>query len=102
MAPTTPEQTKSTTLQLRLLAAIIAAILIAPLASTPVSAGDDDLTYRERSKLHHALRKIGCYSNDFEREDDGTYEVEDARCDDGREYELRFSRRFKLIGGELD
>ncbi len=71
--------------------------------SAPALAGDDDdLTRYERAQLRQALADIGCRGGDLDKKRDGTYEVDDTRCPDGREYEFRFSRDFVIISGKRD
>ncbi|MEO1280718.1 MAG: PepSY domain-containing protein [Pseudomonadota bacterium] len=80
----------------------VAAALLIGLSTIPAIADDDDLTKYEHAQLREALRDIGCHGGEFERESDGTYEVDDAVCKDGKEYEFKFTKSFDLIGGERD
>jgi hypothetical protein len=43
----------------------------------------------------------GCSGGEMEF-DDGLYEVEDATCRDGKEYDLVFDANFKLLSKKLD
>lgn len=82
---------------------VVVAITIAMLASVSMAlADDDDLTRHERSELREALRDIGCHGGELEKKRNGTYEAEDVRCRDGKEYEFRFTRNFELIDGKRD
>jgi Peptidase propeptide and YPEB domain len=56
---------------------------------------------RERMKLVAALAAEGCSGGEMEF-DDGLYEVEDATCRDGKEYDLIFDANFKLLSKKLD
>jgi hypothetical protein len=64
-------------------------------------AEDRPVTDDERAKLAAAMKAEGCAGGSMEY-DDGHYEVEDAKCGDGREYDLRFDKSFKLIGKNAD
>jgi hypothetical protein len=66
-----------------------------------VLAEDRPVTDDERAKLVAAMKAEGCAGGTMEY-DDGHYEVDDARCGDGREYDLRFDQSFKLIGKNAD
>jgi hypothetical protein len=65
-------------------------------------ATDRPLTEDERTKLVAAMTAEGCSGGQMEFDDDGHYEVDDARCSDGRRYDLKFDASFKLIGKALD
>jgi peptidase YpeB-like protein len=74
----------------------LAAFLI--LASMPAGAGRP-VTEEERTKLMAAIVAAGCSGGKLEF-DDGRYEVDDARCSDGRIYDLKFDGQFQLIRKE--
>jgi hypothetical protein len=59
------------------------------------------VTEEERMKLVAALAAEGCSGGEMEF-DDGLYEVEDATCRDGKEYDLIFDANFKLLSKKLD
>ena len=82
---------------LRLLAATALSLLV----WNSALADDRPVTDDERAKLVAAMKAEGCSGGQMEF-DDGHYEVDDARCSDGRKYDLRFDRSFKLIEKELD
>ena len=65
------------------------------------SLADRPPTEDERTKLVAAMAAEGCSGGEMEFDDDH-YEVDDARCSDGRKYDLKFDRSFKLIEKELD
>jgi hypothetical protein len=70
-------------------------LLVAPaLADRPV-------TDEEKAKLLPAIAAAGCTGEKMEF-DDGEYEVEDAKCNDGRTYELKFDEGFRLTNKKLD
>jgi hypothetical protein len=64
-------------------------------------AGDRPLTGDEQAKLTAALAAEGCSGGTMEVDDD-VYEVDGAKCGDGREYDLKFDKAFKLIKKEAD
>lgn len=70
-------------------------------AAAPALANDRPVTDDERVKLIAAVTAQGCSGGTMEF-DDGHYEVDDARCNDGREYELKFDTAFKFTSKKLD
>jgi hypothetical protein len=64
-------------------------------------ANDRPLNDDERVKLTAAVQAAGCSGGSMEV-DDGAYEVEDARCADGRDYDITFDKSFKLIQKKAD
>lgn len=56
---------------------------------------------QEMEKLKSALSAIGCKGGDIEKEKEGVYEVEDAKCADGR-YEIEFDANYAVIKKERD
>lgn len=83
----------------RLFTTLAAATLTAMTAA--VAMADRPVTEEERAKLVAALSAEGCNGGDMEF-DDGKFEVDDARCVDGKEWDFEFDRDFKLIKKELD
>jgi Peptidase propeptide and YPEB domain len=65
------------------------------IVAAPAGA-DRPLTDQERAKLMAAIVAAGCSGGKLEF-DDGKYEVDDARCGDGRTYDLKFNAEFQLI-----
>jgi hypothetical protein len=70
------------------------------LVATPVRA-DRPVTEEERAKLLSAIAAEGCSGGKMEF-DDGKYEVDDAKCSDGRTYDLKFDAEFRLIKKEQE
>jgi hypothetical protein len=62
---------------------------------------DRPVTDDERAKLEAALTAQGCTGGRLEF-DDGVFEVDDAQCNDGRIYDLKFDRSFKLLEKKLE
>lgn len=76
------------------------ALAAAALATSPAFA-DRPVTAEERATLDDLLQAEGCIGGEMEF-DDGKYEVDDAQCADGREWDFEFDRDFRLIKKELD
>ncbi len=79
---------------------LLAALAFAALTSSPAWA-DRPVTEEERARLVTLLAAEGCNGGEMEF-DDGKFEVDDARCADGREWDFEFDRDFRLIKKELD
>lgn len=79
---------------------LLPTLAFAALATTAAWA-DRPLTDPEREKLVAALKAEGCSGGKMEF-DDGKFEVDDAQCADGKEYDLDFDLNFKLIKKKLD
>jgi Peptidase propeptide and YPEB domain len=75
-------------------------LLALVLAAMPALA-DRPVTDEERAKLVAAMQAQGCSGGSMEH-DDNRYEVDDARCADGKTYDLKFDASFKLIEKDLD
>ena len=59
------------------------------------------VTEDERAKLVSAVSAQGCSGGKMEF-DDGKYEVDDARCNDGKTYDLDFNQSFELLKKKLE
>jgi len=79
---------------------ILAVAALASFITSPAWA-DRPVTEEERVKLVALLTAEGCSGGKMEF-DDGKFEVDDARCADGREWDFEFDRSFRLIKKELD
>jgi hypothetical protein len=76
--------------------ALAVAVLLA--IGNPALAKDRPLTDDKRVKLTAAVAAEGCSGGKMEFDiDDNHFEVDDAKCNDGREYDLDFDTSFKLI-----
>lgn len=71
------------------------------LAAVPALA-DRPVTEAERTKLTAAVKAQGCSGGTKMEFDDGRFEVDDVRCDDGNVYDLKFDKSFKLIKKDLE
>lgn len=79
---------------------LLPVLAFAALASTAARA-DRPVTDAERAKLVAALQAEGCTGAEMEF-DDGMFEVDDARCADGKKYDFEFDASFNLTKKELD
>ncbi len=79
---------------------ILAVLAVTALATSPAWA-DRPVTDEERAKLVELLKAEGCSGGEMEF-DDGKFEVDDARCANGEEWDFEFSRDFELIKKEKD
>ena len=82
-----------TFIQVALAAAGIIGSATALLADTPV-------TPAEAEKIKAALEGWNCAGGKMEKETKGSdivYEVEDAKCRDGDDYEIKLDKDFKVI-----
>ena len=79
-----------------------APVLALALGLTAGSAlADRPVTDQERAQLVTALQAQGCSGGPMEF-DDGKFEVDDARCADGKTYDLDFDASFKLVKKDQD
>ena len=69
--------------------------------ATTAAFADRPVSDAEREKLVAALKAEGCTGGDMEF-DDGKFEVDDASCADGKNYDIEFDASFKMIKKELD
>jgi hypothetical protein len=68
---------------------------------TAGARADRPVTEEERTKLQPSIAAAGCSGGKVEF-DDGQFEVEDATCEEGRIYDLKFDQEFRLIRKKLD
>jgi hypothetical protein len=82
---------------------ILALAAFVALMANTASAQDRPVTDDERAKLTAAVAAQGCSGGKMEFDiDDNHFEVDDARCDDGRKYDFKFDTSFRLIEKRLD
>lgn len=71
--------------------------------AAPAMAKDRPVTDEERVKVVAAVAAESCEGGKMEYDiDDAHFEVDDARCSDGRRYDLKFDTSFKLIKKKLE
>lgn len=78
----------------------LAALVFVTCAATAAIA-DRPVNEEERVKIAAALVAVGCKPGEIEF-DDGKFEVDDARCDDGLKYEIDLDTLLKIIKKERD
>ena len=83
-----------------MLRASVCVSLLTALAAVPALA-DRPVTPEEQVKLVAALHSAGCTGGRM-KVDDRKFEVENAVCNDGKIYELKFDASYNLIEKELD
>jgi len=85
---------------MRTLVTCVALLGFVGLAATPAQA-DRRLTREEKSSIQSAMKDMNCSGGKMEY-DDGRFEVDDARCQGGKRYDLTFDRNFKLTNKEFE
>jgi hypothetical protein len=75
--------------------------VVSILLATQARAEDRPVTAEERVQLVAALQAQGCTGGKMEF-DDGKFEVDNAKCSDGRTYDLDFDASFKLLKKDLE
>ena len=78
-------------------AGAVFAMSLPAFADTPLSA-------EERKSAVAAAAAWGCEGGKWEKETEGTgvFELDDAKCKDGADYDLKFDKNFKLIDISAD
>ena len=79
--------------------ALFVGLALFALTSTTALAGRP-VSDQERAKLEEAVKAQGCSGGKLEF-DDGKFEVDNAKCSDGRTYDLDFDASFKLLKKDL-
>ncbi|TLG77888.1 PepSY domain-containing protein [Methylocystis sp. B8] len=82
---------------MRTLATCVALLGLVGLAATPAQA--DRLTRQEKSSLRTAMKDAQCSGGRMESRK-GNFEIDNARCQNGRRYDLTFDQNFKLMNKE--
>jgi Peptidase propeptide and YPEB domain len=76
-------------------------IFLGLILTTGTALADRPLTQEEGERLQATLKEQGCSGGKMEF-DDGKFEVDNARCADGKTYELEFDSSFRLIKKTLE
>ena len=63
--------------------------------------GGRPLTNQERAQVALSLQAHGCSGGAIQF-DAGRFEVDNARCGDGKTYDLEFDRSYKLLSKRLE
>ena len=81
---------------------LLISVALLAIVTMPAKA-DRPVTDAERAKLMVAVVAQGCAGGKMEwDEDDRGFEVEDAVCNDGLKYELKFDADFVFKGKKAD
>lgn len=82
--------------------AILAAAALVFGASAALA--DDKPSAAEAEKIAAAVKAWGCTGGEMEKETEssGLYEVDDAKCSDGKKYDLKLDKDFKIISITAD
>jgi hypothetical protein len=81
---------------------LLISVALLAIVTVPAKA-DRPVTDAERAKLIVAVVAQGCTGGKMEwDENDRGFEVEDAVCNDGQKYELKFDADFVLRGKKAD
>lgn len=81
---------------------LVSALALSTIAF-PALADDRPVSQREYHAISWAIGAYGCKGGRYEYDrDDYRYEVDDARCADGREYDFELDRQFRIIKRERD
>jgi hypothetical protein len=75
----------------------------AVLLASPTLAADRQLKADEQAKVDAAVKAQGCSGGKMQFDvDDKEFEVDNAKCADGKIYDLNFDPSFKLIKKDLE
>jgi Peptidase propeptide and YPEB domain len=81
---------------------LLASAALLAIVAIPAKA-DRPVTDAERAKLILAVAAQGCTGGKMEWDDDDRgFEVEDAVCNDGRKYELKFDAEYLFNSKKAD
>jgi len=71
---------------------------------TTLAYADTPVTPAEAEKIKAAIEAFGCSGGKMEKETEGTgvYEVDDAKCRDGKQYDIKLDKDFRVIAITLD
>lgn len=65
---------------------------------------DEKPSAAELEKITAAAKAWGCSGGEVEKESEssGLYEIDDAKCSDGKKYDLKLDKDFKIISVTAD
>jgi hypothetical protein len=74
------------------------------LSSTTLALADDKPSADEATKITATATAWGCEGGTAEKETEGTgvFELNDAKCKDGNQYDLKLDKAFKVISITAD
>ena len=67
-------------------------------AMSSAALADEKPTDEEAAKIKETLAAWGCEGGEIEKEDEGTgvFEIDDAKCKDGQQYDIKLDSNYKL------
>lgn len=82
---------------------IALAVAAAVMASTAAFA-DDKPSEAEAAKIKETLAAWGCEGGEYEKESEGTgvFEIDDAKCKDGKQYDIKLDSNYALTSMTRD
>ena len=77
----------------------ISLAIAAALVSSTLALADTPVTPAEAEKIKATLEVFGCTGGKMEKETEGSgyFEVEDANCNWGGQYDIKLDKDFKII-----
>lgn len=68
-------------------------------AFTVVALADAKPSDAEAAKIKEALNAWGCQGGEYEKETEatGVFEIDDAKCKDGQQYDFKLDANYKVI-----
>ncbi len=83
---------------------LIALSTIALLTIGSVAVADDEPSETEAMKVRETISAWGCEGGEIEKESEGTgvFEIDDAKCKDGKQYDIKLDGDYMLISMTRD
>lgn len=77
----------------------IAIAVGAMFALTGVALADSKPSDAEAAKIKEALSAWGCQGGEYEKETEatGVFEIDDAKCKDGQQFDFKLDANYKVI-----
>lgn len=73
------------------------------LSTLPALADNDrPVTDAEHVKIEEVMKAQSCSGGYWKFDDDGYFDIDNARCADGRVYDLKFTKDYQLMSKKLD
>lgn len=82
-----------------------ASLIAASLAfGASAALADEKPSAAELEKINDAVKAWGCSGGEAEKESEssGLYEIDDAKCSDGKKYDLKLDKDFRIISITAD
>ncbi|MGH1418013.1 MAG: PepSY domain-containing protein [Hyphomicrobiaceae bacterium] len=77
----------------------MALALALSICTTTAAFADSKPSDDEIAKINEAISVLGCSGGEIEKEDEasGYYEVDDAKCQDGMQFDIKLDEKFRII-----